>query len=306
VAHCSSWHCRGVHSAYDRTNQTDPSWRYLNADETCSILNANGFYTWAPRGCENVQKWIDGNEKESYPVMATVASDGWALPLQLTVRGKTRRRLSQLRGIEPDVAQYGEKGWQTAVPLGHYLRWLRRRPRYGDGRRIVLLPDSYAAHKCGELREIAETLKTVILTRKQISPKYVPRPLLRGRGDTSLGRRSERLAPVAVDRDLGLHEGIDRPSDGGPATLSSGFHRSSSLYRGSLGKRGEMRFSRWCAILGQTPLRKAKSYRQTALLGDESRETTKIRRWRSLFGRARGSGGGSHIWDSNVMPSAGK
>jgi hypothetical protein len=36
----------------------------VNADETCWILNANGFYTWAPRGCENVQAWIGGNEKE--------------------------------------------------------------------------------------------------------------------------------------------------------------------------------------------------------------------------------------------------
>jgi hypothetical protein len=45
----------------------------LSADETCWILNANAFYTWAPRGCENVQTWIDGNEKHSCTVMATVA-----------------------------------------------------------------------------------------------------------------------------------------------------------------------------------------------------------------------------------------
>jgi hypothetical protein len=154
----------------------------LNADETCWILNANGFYAWAARGCENVQPWIEGNEKEPYTDMATVASDGWALPLQLIVRGRTRRRLSQLRGLEPHVAQYSGKGWQTAVTLGHYLRWLRRQPRYADGRRIVLLLDSYAALKCGEVREIAETRMMAILTRMQISPKYMPRPLLRGRG----------------------------------------------------------------------------------------------------------------------------
>jgi hypothetical protein len=44
------------------------------------------------------------------------------------------------------------------VTLGHDLRWLRRQPRYADGRRIVLLLDSYAARKCEEVRAIAETL----------------------------------------------------------------------------------------------------------------------------------------------------
>jgi hypothetical protein len=120
----------------------------LNADETWWIRNAKGFYTRAPRECENVQAWIDGNEKESYAVTATVAWDEWALPLQLMVWGKTRRPLRQLRGLEPHVAQYRETGWQAAVTVGHYLRWPGRQPRYADGRRIVLLRDSCAALTC--------------------------------------------------------------------------------------------------------------------------------------------------------------
>ena len=139
--------------------RTIPRGDILNADETCWILNANGFYTWAPRGCENVQTWIDGNEKQSYTVMATVASDGTALPLQIIVKGKTRRSLRELTGIAPHVAHFSKKGWQTAETLCHYLRWVRGQPRFACGRRIVLLLDSYSAHRCDEVRRFAEGLR---------------------------------------------------------------------------------------------------------------------------------------------------
>jgi hypothetical protein len=51
------------------------------------------------------------------------------------------------------------EGWQAAVTPWHYLGWVRGRPRYADGRRIVLLLDSYSAHRCEEVRCIAEMLK---------------------------------------------------------------------------------------------------------------------------------------------------
>jgi hypothetical protein len=89
---------------------------------------------------------MDGNEKESHNVAATVASDGSALPARPIVGGKARRYLSELRGIERDVAHYGQRGWQTPVTpvtLRRDLRWVRSQARYADGRRIVLLLDGY-------------------------------------------------------------------------------------------------------------------------------------------------------------------
>jgi hypothetical protein len=57
------------------------------------------------------------------------------------------------------MAHLGQKGWQTAVPLGHYLRWVGSRPRYAYGRRIVLPLDSHSPHSPHKSEEMLRIAK---------------------------------------------------------------------------------------------------------------------------------------------------
>jgi hypothetical protein len=47
--------------------------------------------TWAETGTQNVQTHIDGNEKDSFAVMATVTAVRTKLPLVLIASGKTEQ-----------------------------------------------------------------------------------------------------------------------------------------------------------------------------------------------------------------------
>jgi hypothetical protein len=60
--------------------------------------------------------------------------------------------LVKLGGIAPHVAHFSEKGWQTVRTLKLYIEWVRRQPRYADGRPIVLLLDAYSVHRCEEVK----------------------------------------------------------------------------------------------------------------------------------------------------------
>ena len=65
--------------------------RVLNGDETNITLYPDGSYMWAPKGSHDVQRWIAGNKKTAFTVMATVNAAGAKLPLFVIMKGKTLR-----------------------------------------------------------------------------------------------------------------------------------------------------------------------------------------------------------------------
>jgi hypothetical protein len=48
----------------------------LNCDETSCKLYPNGILTWADRGSDHIVLNVAGNEKECFPVMATISLSG--------------------------------------------------------------------------------------------------------------------------------------------------------------------------------------------------------------------------------------
>jgi hypothetical protein len=73
----------------------------------------------AETGTKNVQTHIDGNEKDSFTVMATVTAARTKLPPVLIASGKTDR--CEVRPFGKDTADHrtdhSESGWTTVDPF---------------------------------------------------------------------------------------------------------------------------------------------------------------------------------------------
>jgi hypothetical protein len=65
--------------------------RVLNCDETTWSVYRTGVKTRAETGTQNVQTDIEGNEKDSFTVRATIAAARTRFPLPRIVYGKTER-----------------------------------------------------------------------------------------------------------------------------------------------------------------------------------------------------------------------
>jgi hypothetical protein len=83
--------------------------------------------TWAETGTENVQRHIEGNEKDSFTVTATVTAARTKLPPVLIASGKTRR--CEVGQFGEDTADHwtdhSESGWTTVEALPHFVDFLR-------------------------------------------------------------------------------------------------------------------------------------------------------------------------------------
>jgi hypothetical protein len=63
--------------------------RIINADESCWQVYPAALKTWAPTGSQNVQLAVNGNEKNSFTVMAAISTARTTLPLCMRAADKT-------------------------------------------------------------------------------------------------------------------------------------------------------------------------------------------------------------------------
>jgi hypothetical protein len=82
--------------------------------------------TWAETATQNVQTNIEGNEKDSFAVTATVTAARTTLPPVMIAPGKTER--CEVGQFGEDTADHwtdpSESGWTTAETLRHFLGFL--------------------------------------------------------------------------------------------------------------------------------------------------------------------------------------
>jgi hypothetical protein len=81
----------------------------------------------AETATQNVQTHIDGNEKQSFPVVATVAAARTKLPIVMIASGITERcEVGQLGKDTADHwTDHSESGWTTVETFPHFLDFLR-------------------------------------------------------------------------------------------------------------------------------------------------------------------------------------
>jgi hypothetical protein len=134
-----------------------PHDRILNVDETNWRSVSPGFWTWAATGTESVSCLIQNNEKEGVTAIASVDATGMKLPLTIIGKGKTPRCLSAL-DLPPEIwTATSSSGWTTTDVMCRYLQLLREH-LYPTGPLVILL-DTYAAHRAAVTREAAARLQ---------------------------------------------------------------------------------------------------------------------------------------------------
>jgi hypothetical protein len=133
----------------------------VNCDETAWRLFPSGLLTRAPVGKDGVTVRLDGNEKDSIAVLASVTAAGTKLPLYAIAKGKTRRvEQSQLGSNPAIVRDHSLSGWTTKETFARYLDWLagRYRERMAVGCQLDLVLDCYSVHRSPEIRAQAAGL----------------------------------------------------------------------------------------------------------------------------------------------------
>jgi hypothetical protein len=133
----------------------------VNCDETAWRILPCGLLTWAPVGADGVTVRIDGNEKDSVTVLASVTASGEKLPLFAIAKGKTTRvEQSQLGTNEAIIRDHSSSSWSTIETFQHYLNFLAKfyQNRIPDGRQLHLILDCYSVHRSRDTREYARHL----------------------------------------------------------------------------------------------------------------------------------------------------
>jgi hypothetical protein len=102
----------------------------------------------------NVQ--IDNDDKEGVTVIASIDAAGNKLPLTVIGKGKTKRCLAGFRLPGEIWGQWTESGWTTSEVLAEYLQRLRHE-QFPEGP-IVLILDTYSAHRSAAVKAVAEQL----------------------------------------------------------------------------------------------------------------------------------------------------
>ena len=132
--------------------------RIVNVDETCWKCFPNGLVTWAEKGSDGISINLDSSPKASMTVLASIRADGTKIPLYFIAKGKTVLvETTQIGDVSPHMSNHAENGWTTEETFYEYLLFLRQ--HFNDEDPIHLLLDSYKAHKCQSIIDLAETLK---------------------------------------------------------------------------------------------------------------------------------------------------
>jgi hypothetical protein len=129
----------------------------VNVDETNWRVVAAGFLTWATKGSQSVHCQIDNNDKEGVIVIAAIDPAGNKLPLHIIGKGKTRRCLAGFQTPEEVGTSFSLSGWMTSDVMCGYLRKLRQKSY--PNRPVLILLDTYMAHRTAEVRDTAAELK---------------------------------------------------------------------------------------------------------------------------------------------------
>jgi hypothetical protein len=131
-----------------------PADRIINIDETNWRTVAPGFLTWGVKGAESAHCNIDNDDKEGVSVIAAINAAGEKLPLTVIGKGKTRRCLAGYQLPETVWVNYSDSGWTTLDIMCRYFADLRRR-LFPDGAPVLVILDTYSAHRSEIVREIA-------------------------------------------------------------------------------------------------------------------------------------------------------
>jgi hypothetical protein len=138
-----------------------PHDRILNVDETNWRSVSPGFWTWATTGAPSVSCVIENNEKEGVTAIASVDAAGMKLPLTVIGKGKTLRCLRAL-DLPPEVwTATSQSGWTTTDVMCRYFQLLREH-LYHTGPLVILL-DTYAAHRAAATRDAAARLQVELV-----------------------------------------------------------------------------------------------------------------------------------------------
>jgi hypothetical protein len=99
----------------------------LNCDETAWRLYPEGILTWWDTGADNVSISIQGDEKDSMTVLATISASHQKWPLFCVAKGKTERvERSQIGDVGGHWRSHSQSGWMTGEIFADYLRHLRQ------------------------------------------------------------------------------------------------------------------------------------------------------------------------------------
>jgi hypothetical protein len=137
----------------------------INADESAFLLYVAGANTWARRGAVGVQIPIYGNEKLTYAGMVAITAALTKLPIRVIVKGKTARAETTLGAADAPLwdSDHAKSGWMYVAAMVRWLHRLRELPQYADQSRPVhLILDTFPAHRCQEVRDVARSLNIVM------------------------------------------------------------------------------------------------------------------------------------------------
>jgi hypothetical protein len=131
--------------------------RIINADESCWRVYPDALKTWARTGSQNISLSVDGNNKDSFTIVAAITAARTKLPLWMIAAGRTERvEASHFGDVGYHQTAHSETGWQTTDTFTQWLNWLRG--IYDDGGPIWLILDCYSVHREAMTRQHAHDL----------------------------------------------------------------------------------------------------------------------------------------------------
>jgi hypothetical protein len=104
---------------------------------------------------------LDGSERDSVTVLASVKADNTTLPLCAIAKGKTRRAEQSQLGSDPAIVRdHSLSGWTMKETFARYLYWLATeyRGKITPDCPPDLVLDCYSVHRAPEIRTHAESL----------------------------------------------------------------------------------------------------------------------------------------------------
>jgi hypothetical protein len=87
--------------------------RIINVDESCWRVYPDALRTWERTGSQNVSLSVQGNEKDSFTVVAAIPPARTKLPLWMITEGRTERvQISHFGNVGYHQTYHSESGWQ--------------------------------------------------------------------------------------------------------------------------------------------------------------------------------------------------
>lgn len=137
-----------------------PRDKILNCDETSWRVYPKSIKTWAEKGAQNIQFHINGDEKESITVLATITSIGTKCPLFVIAKGKTKQcEESQLGDTAYHYKTHSENGWSTNETFQEYLHFISN---YFNHEPLHLLLDLHTSHRGPSIYKLAAELNITL------------------------------------------------------------------------------------------------------------------------------------------------